>query len=499
MKHYKINPLFLIDFYKADHRRQYPKGTTMVYSNWTPRSGKRAPGGTDKVVVFGIQYLIKNYLIDLWNENFFNRPKIEVIAEYKEMMDRALGPDAIPIEHIGELHDLGYLPILMKALPEGTRSPFGVPVMTIRNTIPKFYWITNYLETLFSTILWKPMTSATTAYEYWKEFNRHADKTGSFKEFICWQGHDFSMRGMSGIEDAILSGMGHLLMFNGTDTVPAIHAARHFYPTDQFIGGSVAATEHSVQCMHFNEFDGNELQYLDYLLDLYPTGIVSIVCDGFDYWKFLTETLPQRKEHILAREGRVVIRPDSGNPVHIICGEPTIEAPNGLEIENPNEITRKGTYEILYDMFGGEVNEKGYKILNPKIGLIYGDAITIDRQKKILANLEAKGFAVSNLVLGIGSFTYEYVTRDTCGFAMKATYGEIDGVGKDIFKDPQTKSGTTNKKSARGLLQVKDGILKDRCTWEEEAQGDLIPIFENGKLLVEYSLTEIRELVQQSV
>lgn len=241
----KINPLFLIDFYKADHRHQYPIGTTVVYSNFTPRSNKYASGNSNEVVVFGIQYLIKEYLITQWNEGFFNRDKTEVVSEYRSLMDRALGPGAIAVEHIEELHDLGYLPIELKALPEGTLCPIGVPVLTIKNTNPKFFWLTNYLEILLSNILWKPMTSATTAYLYRKEFERHAKLTGSPIDFIMWQGHDFSFRGMSGIEDACMSGGGHLLSFNGTDTVAAIQWLSQFYPSPDFVGGSVPATEHS--------------------------------------------------------------------------------------------------------------------------------------------------------------------------------------------------------------------------------------------------------------
>lgn len=241
----KINPLFLIDFYKADHRRQYPAGTSLVYSNFTPRSNTYAYKDSNHVVVFGIQYLIKEYLMNQWNEGFFDRDKEEVVNEYKMLMDRALGPGAIPVEHIGELHDLGYLPIKVKALPEGTLCPVGVPILTIKNTIDKFYWLTNYLETLLSNILWKPMTSATNAYMYRKEFERHAELTGSPKDFILWQGHDFSFRGMSGIEDACMSSAGHLISFNGTDTVAAIAWLNQFYPSGQYIGGSVPATEHS--------------------------------------------------------------------------------------------------------------------------------------------------------------------------------------------------------------------------------------------------------------
>lgn len=482
----KINPLFLKDFYKTDHRRQYPEGTTLVYSNFTPRSNKYAYKDSNEVVVFGVQYLIKEYLISQWNENFFNKPLNELLEEYSSII-----PD-VPTDHIVALHNLGYLPIEIKSLPEGSLCQIGVPMVTIKNTKPEFFWLTNFLETLFSNILWKPMTSATTAYIYRKEFERHSELTGSPSDFIQWQGHDFSYRGMSGLEDACMSGAGHLLSFTGTDTIPAIPFLRDYYNGSGLIGASVPATEHSVMCMGG---DGvGELETFKRLItEIYPKGVVSIVSDTWDFWKVMTEYLPALKEEILARDGRVVIRPDSGDPVDIICGK-VIEKFDYLGQNQYETAEYKGAYELLWDTFGGTINEKGYKVLNSKVGLIYGDSINYDRQKSILSKLEAKGFTASNLVLGIGSFTYEYVTRDTYGFAMKATYGEVNHIGKEIYKDPKTDSGL--KKSAKGLLQVKDGKLKDQCTWEEESQSDLQTVFLDGKLIKDFTLAEVRANLQ---
>jgi nicotinamide phosphoribosyltransferase len=234
----------------------------------------------------------------------------------------------------------------------------------------------------------------------------------------------------------------------------------------------------------------SEIQTFKRLItELYPNGIVSIVSDTWDFWKVMTEYLPALKDDILARNGRVVIRPDSGDPVKIICGDEETSSSFLTEAQV------KGAYELLWDTFGGKINAKGYKELDSHVGLIYGDSITLPRQDRILRLLEGKGFSPSNLVLGIGSFTYEYVTRDTFGFAMKATWGQVNGVAKDIFKNPKTDSGF--KKSAKGLLMVYNdgGILKlkDQCTPEEEKMGLLEIVFENGKLLKDYSLSEIRE------
>ena len=490
----------MCDGYKVDHRRQYPDDTIKVYSNWTPRMS-RIPG-VDKVVVFGIQYFIKKYLIDDFNQNFFSKPIDEVCAKFTRRINNYLGPNQVGEQHIRDLHALGYMPIKIKALPEGTLCPIGVPMLTITNTEWDQFWLTNFLETIMSCILWKPQTSATTAFQYYKEFLRHANLTGSPKDFIQWQGHDFSFRGMSGLEDACMSGAGHLLSFTGTDTIPAIDFLEEYYGADsdkELIGGSVPATEHSVMCMGMKD---NELETFERLItEVYPNGLVSIVSDTWDFWQVMTTYLPALKEDIMARDGRVVIRPDSGCPEDIICGRPG----------ELSEAEAKGAYEVMWDLFGGTINEQGYKVLDTHIGLIYGDSITLDRQKVILSRLEAKGFCASNLVLGIGSFTYEYVTRDTFGFAMKATYGEVlehtlDGANvmpKYIFKNPKTDSGF--KKSAKGLLKVVDDrgrlILKDEVSAEaEEADDNMLQVvFLDGKLIKEFTLDEIRKRLKSQL
>lgn len=490
----KCTPLLLKDGYKVGHKFQYPEGTTLVYSNLTPRKSRNEDIG--EIVFFGLQYFIKEYLQNQFNEDFFNRPKDEVLKAYQRRIDHYLGKDSITYQHIADLHDLGYLPLEIKALPEGTLVPMRVPVFTIRNTHPAFFWLTNMLETLLSAILWKPCTSATTAYQYLKCFHRYAHETvGGDTTFIPWQGHDFSFRGMSGIEDAVMSGAGHLLSFSGTDTIPAIDMLEQYYRADctqELIGGSVAATEHSVMCMGTQQDEIGTFQRL--INEVYPTGIVSIVSDTWDFWQVITEFLPLMKADILARDGKVVIRPDSGDPVKIIVGDPG--APEGSP-------AFKGAIECMWETFGGSITEKGFKLLDPHIGLIYGDSITLERQEAILSGLKNKGFASYNVVLGIGSYTYEYVTRDTFGFAMKATYGEVNGAGRAIFKDPKTDDGT--KKSAKGLMQVyrdpQTGrlSLKDECTWEEEAEGELRTVFKDGELLVEWSLQQIRERVKEEI
>ena len=286
----KTNPLVLIDFYKADHRRQYPEGTELVYSNFTPRKSRQA--GNDRLLFFGLQYFVQEYLINQWKTGFFDVPKEKAVADYKRRMDNALGKDSIPVEHIAELHDLGHLPLVVKGLPEGTIVTPKIPVVTVYNTNPRFFWLTNYLESLMSAILWKPSTSATTAFRYRETFNAFARKTVSDEniDFVFWQGHDFSFRGMSGIEDACMSAAGHLLSFYGTDTVPAIDFLEEYYFANsdtELIGGSVPATEHSVMCMGTKDDEIGTFKRL--ITNLYPSGIVSIVSDTWDFWQVITD------------------------------------------------------------------------------------------------------------------------------------------------------------------------------------------------------------------
>ena len=482
-----------IDFYKADHRRQYPEGTEYVYSNFTPRSARLAnvlDGFDERVIFLGLQAYIKRVLQGQWQQAFFDKPKEEVIAKYKRRMDTSLGEGAVPMDHIEALHDLGYLPLKIKALEEGSRVNIKVPMFTVVNTIPEFFWLTNYIETSISAEIWKPCTTATLAYEYKRLLTEYAIKTGAPLDTIAIQAHDFSFRGMSGAEDAALAGLGHLASFMGTDSVAAIDYAEDYYNATEVVGVSVPATEHSVMCMGTKE---SEIETFKRLInELYPTGIVSIVSDTWDFWKVLTEFAVELKDDILNRKpnaiglAKTVFRPDSGDPVKVICGD--ADAPKG----SPEF---KGAVECLWDTFGGTETDKGYKLLNERVGLIYGDSITLERAQAILTQLEAKGFASTNIVFGVGSYTYQYLTRDTFGFAMKATWGQVNGEERAIFKDPITDKG--DKKSAAGLLRVEEtdqGFeLFDRQTKEQENQGAFATVFENGKLIKETSFEKIRE------
>lgn len=479
----------LADFYKLSHRKQYPQGTTKVYSTLTPRSNKYAPY-SDEIVWFGLQYFIKEYLIDRFNKDFFSKPKDEVISEYSRLVEFSLGKQYAETKHIEELHDLGYLPIKISTLPEGSLVPMRVPVMTIENTHDDFFWLTNFLETILSTSIWLPTTSATLAYSYRKVLNDYAIKTTGSTSGVEFQGHDFSMRGMSSEQSATVSGTGHLLSFKGTDTIPSILFLEKYYNGNiekSLIGASIPATEHSVMCSYGQE---NEKDLLTHLLtEVYPTGLFSAVCDTWDFWKLVSEYLPELKETIMSRDGKLVIRPDSGNPVDIICGTVLTGG------KTPEE---KGLIEVLYEIFGGQINELGFKVLDSHIGAIYGDSITLEIAKEICEKLYKKGFATTNVVFGIGSYSYQYATRDTFGFAVKATYAIVNNEERMLFKDPKTDSGI--KKSQKGLVVVnKDDngkfFFEDNFVDNEEYKSKtnlLETVFINGDLIKETSLDEIR-------
>jgi nicotinamide phosphoribosyltransferase len=482
-----LEATLLCDFYKLAHRAMYPVGTEVVYSTWTPRTSRLS--GVDKIINVGTQaFLVK--LNTIFQESFFSDSKESVVAEYKRIIKHTLGVTDPETKHIEELHDLGYLPLSIKALPEGAHVPLRVPTLTIQNTDPRFFWLTNYIETLASCELWQMATSATLANEYRKILETAALKTVGNTDFVPFQGHDFSMRGMSSLESGVNSGVGHLTSFVGTDTVPAIQAAEHYYDANvetEMVGTSIPATEHSIQCAY-----GDDTEYYKNMINrVHPSGFVSIVSDGYDYWDVLTRVIPSLKADIMKRDGRVVVRPDSGDPVKIVCGD--ADAPVG----SPEH---KGSIQVLWDIFGGTVTEKGYKVLDSHIGLIYGDAITLRRAQEIVDRLAEKGFASINVVFGIGSYTYQYNTRDTLGFAMKSSLCVINGQEKQIFKDPKTDDGT--KKSLKGRVVV----FKDSNGYRAAdgfGLGDVIhsdqlkEVYRDGKILVRQTLAEIRDRVRK--
>lgn len=554
---FKPNPLGFTDGYKIGHKAMLAPGTDYLYGTWIPRSLKHAPQGIEKILSVG-QQLTWMWMHDQFEEGFFNQP-IEVAQKFGRDMSKYLN---LPFDasHFESLHKLGYLPLKVKALPEGIETNPNIPHQTFINTVPGFAWLTLYFETPVSGLSWKTPTNASIALAYRRNTTKWVMKTDSENAwFIDYACHDFSARGLDPFS-IISSGLAHAMSFIGSDTLIVIDAARYFYGVseDDVCIASVNASEHSVTCTgifyYMNILESGNGQHLideyysydveatkstkenpDFMaiaewanlrewLKIFPVGILSVVSDTFDLFRVITEILPRLKDQIMAREGKLVIRPDSGDPVDITCGQPfpgigMPDCPTQEDEDNWDFCEKKhydtpegkGVIELLWDIFGGTVSKEGYKVLDSHIGAIYGDSITLSRQVQIYERLANKGFAATNIVLGIGSYTYQFNTRDTMGYAAKGAWFESEGKGYDIYKDPATDDGT--KKSLRGFCQVfnnrpecgpnellfdgNDNLeVKTECTKEEENQGLLQVIYEDGKFYNQTTLDEIRTRIK---
>ena len=548
------SPILFADFYKPSHISMYDKRSEIVQDNMTPRNAKHFIHFADndqRVMFAGLQGFIKWFLIDMFNNNFFNLPKEEAVADYREVCDSSIGIGMVETWGFEALHDLGYLPLEIRALPEGTLSPVQVPMFTIQNTHPDFYWLPNFLESVISAETWKTITTATTFWQYRKLSEKWAAETCDNNDHVAFQNHCFAYRGEAGTHDAAQSEFGQLINSMGTDTIPAILYARRYYNMKgKFVAGSIPASEHSVATTNIGFIVGRlqgehpeltldearflaEVEFMKrYITEIFPKGFVSYVADSYDFWAIITKAAAILKQEIMARDGRVVFRPDSGVPEHIIAGYYTdggdyasfeeaydanaeagyelvqvlgkfyrVKQSSGFDvIDETDEVPYHeavGAVQCLWDIFGGEVNSKGYKVLDSHIGLIYGDSITVARAKDIFERLKDKGFASSNIVYGVGSFTTQYTTRDSLGMAVKATGAVIDGQQIMVVKEPKT---DLSKKSAKGFLKVVRNMfgqleLIDNCQLEDVQSDDneLRRVFYNGKLIVDEDLTTIRE------
>lgn len=495
----RINPLLESDYYKQVHWNQYPKNVAKVVSYFIPRMSRL--NGIKHIVMFGLQSFIKEYLINDFKENFFDRPKDEIINEYKRLLDNTLGEGLYGLDRIAELHDLGYLPIEIKALPEGTRVPVGVPMFEISNTHPDFAWLTNALESVISCEMWHGMISATVGYLYRQTVDKYYSLTCDDNIPKCKALGDFSMRGQESKRSAYKSSAGWLLSFVNTATVPAIKYLEDYYNCDctkEEVGFGAVSTEHSVMCSNF-AIDGDEVTMLKRLLtEIYPNTSFSMVSDSYDYWNLVENILPKCRKEIESHNGCLLIRGDSGDPV---------------------EVVTKTVFK-LGELFGYSVNSKGYKVLNPKIKAIYGDSITVTRATEIFEILMKNGWAANNVVLGVGSFSMQCLeesaalqtksndvvdytklnpfTRDTFGIAIKATHCIMkDGSEHFIFKNPKE---STFKKSHKGCCIAKyDENGKLTCHDEHNysdtntPENELKRIFYNGVLENDVTLREIRD------
>jgi len=479
----------LADFYKPGHMRQHRPGTEELYLNFTARGAGHAqvlPDWDGKTVWLGLQGKLM-FLHAIWHQTFFSKPKAMVLARFQRRMDYALGPKAVSTEQIGALHDLGFLPIHVKQLPEGSRVNLRVPTFTVRSTRgAPTSWVAAYIESQLSSEVWKTPTNATTAYEFRRMLTQFCDKTGGIANFIRWQGHNFAFRGMSGVFDGSMD-IGHSACFTGTDSISTLDYLEWAYMADasmEMLGGSVPATEHGVVTQNGPE---GEVDFVKRLItELYPRGIVSHVNDSYDFWWMATEGLRQLKPAILARQpdmfglAKYVIRPDSGDPVKIVMGDD--DADQG----SPEQ---KGLLRCMLEVFDPETTathrtQTGHWLLDPHVGGIYGDAINLARGTEINQRMFDGGFCSSNMVYGIGSYTYQLVSRDTYNHAYKATNSIINGQQVPMFKDPKTDKDHM-KRSLRGYIRVEregsDFVAYDMQTPDQEKLGELRDAYFEGK------------------
>lgn len=561
----KYDAITLSDFYKQFHFEQYPKELTKMVSYFTPRMSRIQ--AQQKVTMFTLQSFIKEYLIENFNETFFKRSLKRVIKDYKRIIKYSVGQQFISVDKVIALHNLGYLPLEIKGLPEGTRCPMKVPMIEISNTHPDFMWVVNSIETVLSAEIWYPMLTANVGFEYRQIVNKWFDKTADDNIPRNTAISEFGFRGAESVQSGVKASIGFLLSFTKTATIPAIQYLEEYYNCDikkEIVGTGMVSTEHSVMCSN-TAIDGDEKTFIKRLCtEIYPNGNISIVCDSYDYWNIITNILPTLKYDILRRNGCVFVRGDSGDPIDIICGTKRYHYYNNIEdmkkyilsgkfsdkeiysdnigdyllgnvattyykiyidfnydtneydILNYEKTTltseEKGTVECLFENFGGTINTKGYKILNKHIRAIYGDSITLNRSEHTYNRLEEKGYASNNVALGAGSFSMKCIeeykngllqlspfTRDTFSSCVKATYCETVDKAIPIFKDPKTDSGNF-KKSQKGCCKVlKDELgelyYEDEFTFSEvssDPNNQLETVFKDGKMIKEYSLSEIR-------
>lgn len=523
----------LRDFYKCFHAIAAKDGVSEIVTNFTGRSGEHSNIPCGKGYRWaGLQSFINQIIVGEWGK-FFAVPVEVAVADYKRVNEAGLG---VPCDtsKLESLHKLGYMPLEFRALLEGLEVPYGVAAMTCRTTHPEFSYLAGLIETIQSDEIWPVQTSLTTAVEYFKTIREFAAIDGTPMDLLPFLIHDFSMRGMMGGTmqgGATLSGMGHLMSgLVGSDTMPA--ALRLELDYDAYLGldrpfetiASVNATEHYVQCT----FNNNDKEYVRHCMKAAPDGILSLVMDGYDFDKFIEEDLPELKDEIMARNGKLVIRHDSADPANVIGGHKVLWQKDMVpETYLPDEIGKgftayehlkegvmdihtheplsknvvRGLVVTLHEMFGGTTSEEGYISLDEHIGTIYGDSITLDRQRDIYERLHAKGFAVGNCVLGVGSFTYQYVTRDTHGSAVKATNMILDGVDTPISKEVK---GNSVKKSAKGRISVcddGDGLyqIDEMTDPSNDPSNHHLRVWMDGKWYRKQTLQDVREVVLGSI
>lgn len=455
------NPLLSTDSYKMGHFRQYPAGTERVYSYFESRGSAPAFGLTE-TVFFGLQYLL-----DALAGAYFTAADID---DAERMCRLHFGNDRnfnrAGWQHILGVHG-GRLPVRIRAVPEGTVVPTHNCLMTIENTDPQCYWLTNWLETQLVQV-WYPTTVATQSRAMKKVLLEHLRTSGD-PATIDFRLHDFGCRGVSSIETAALGCAAHLVNFKGTDTLPGLELLARTY--GEACGGvSIPASEHSTITSWGEE---HELDAMRNMLAQYSDGMVACVSDSFDIFRACGEYWGGAlRDQVMGRDGTLVIRPDSGDPATVICR----------------------VLEILGAKFPITVNVKGFKVLDPHVRVIQGDGIDFHSLGKILAAVTAAGWSADNLVFGSGGGLLQKVNRDTLKFAFKCSSIIVGGKTRDVYKRPVTDNGKRSKSGRFKLIREPDGAGPRYLTVQESDPGDdvLETVFENGEVIRRTSLAEVR-------
>ncbi|HVI46309.1 MAG TPA: nicotinate phosphoribosyltransferase [Chitinophaga sp.] len=467
----KENLILLADAYKYSHHKLYIPGTQLIYSYLESRGGK-----FNETVFYGLQYFIKEYLEGV----VITKEKLdEAETTLLEVFGRNDVFDRSRFEYIINKYG-GKLPIRIKAVAEGTVVPVRNVLMTIENTDPECFWLTNFLETLLMQV-WYPCTVASVSREIKKVVKQYYDETASEAAFagIDFVLNDFGFRGASSVESAGIGGSAHLISFAGSDTIPGSVFAKRYYQAATAPGLSIPATEHSICTLLGEE---GELDIFRHVLNTFPTGTIACVSDSYNIFRACKEYWGDAlKEQILSRNGTLVIRPDSGDPVQTLLA----------------------IFNILMETFGYTVNEKGYKVLPPQVRVIQGDGISYSSIPPIFAALKEAGISAENLVLGMGGALLQRVNRDTQEFALKCSYAEVNGQGINVQKMPveMDKNGelrTSFKKSKAGKLKLvkENGEFKTLAVNDAPELPDLLTtVFENGIVTQSHTFEEVRKTV----
>jgi len=456
------NIILNTDSYKVSMFKQYPAGTTGVYSYIESRGGRY-----DQTVFFGLQAFIKEYLLEPITQQDIDVAD-EILTAHGEPFNRA------GWQYILDKH-MGYLPVVIRAVPEGTVVPVKQVLATIENTDPECFWLTTWLETAVLRAIWYPTTVATQSYTIKKVILDYLEKTGD-PSLIDFKLHDFGARGVSSLESAGLGGAAHMVNFMGSDTVSGVLYAREFYNAG-VAAFSIPAAEHSTITSWGRD---NEVKAYANMLAQFakPGSIVAVVSDSYDVFNAASKLWGEElRQQVIDSGATVVIRPDSGDPV---------------------EVNRK-LIEILGEKFGYTTNAKGFKVLN-NVRLIQGDGVNELSIRSILGALMAMGWSSDNIAFGMGGALLQQIDRDTQRFAMKCSSAEISGKWVDVQKDPATDSG---KKSKAGRVQLwtnSGGEFASGVTaptgWTDKGIGGwtpaLVEVFRDGKLISEIDFATVR-------